>query len=907
MISISATAQQRSISGIVLDSANKSPLIGVSIRLLQARDSLNQRGTVTDTDGKFNFSPVRSTHYTLVISYVGYTSREIKFEVNDGSVDLGTISLGESSTMLNGVVVQGASIQVEQKGDTIQYNANAFKVTRDATAEDLIGKMPGITSDNTGIKAQGEAVQKVLVDGKEFFGDDATLAMKNLPAEIIEKVEVFDRMSEQSQLTGFDDGQTQKTINIVTRKGRNQGVFGRLYAGVSNDGLYATGGNVNSFKGARKLSVIGQSNNVNQQNFSNEDLLGVMGSSGGGNRGGGRGGRGGGGNNFSIGQQSGISTTHAVGLNYIDEWSKKIKVSGSYFFNNTINERLSVIDRQYITSRDSGLVYQEDSRANNRNFNHRANFRLEYQIDSVNTLILTPRFSFQNNNARSRLFGNYESQSDAFERALDNANRSENEGYNFANSILFRHRFAKRGRSLSVNVTTEMNQSDGNGILSSTDVSVDTTMIVNQNSDNTSESYVISSSIDYTEPVGKRGQIQISYSPSFRKSDSDKLTYNNDPESNTQTLDSLLTNTFDNTYINQRGGIGYRYNVKKFNFNSTVNFQHAQLKSDQLFPYEASVDRSFTNVVPQFSMNYKFTNTRNIRVQYRSSSNAPSISQLQNVVDNRNPLFLRTGNPNLAQDFNQNISVRYGSSNIEKSTSLLMLVNANFVNDYITNTSIIAGNDTTVNDIPLARGTQLSYPVNVDGYYSLRGLVTYGFPLKVLKSNMNVSSGINFNNQPALINQQRNVAKNYALNQSVVLSSNINERIDFTVSTNANYTIVKNSLQRQANNNYWNFVSSARLNWLFWKGFVFTTNVSNNAYLGLSAGLDQSIWYWNAGLGYKFLKNEALEVKFNAFDILNRNNSIRREITETYIEDSQVNVLQRYYLLTVTYRLSQFK
>jgi hypothetical protein len=293
-------------------------------------------------------------------------------------------------------------------------------------------------------------------------------------------------------------------------------------------------------------------------------------------------------------------------------------------------------------------------------------------------------------------------------------------------------------------------------------------------------------------------------------------------------------------------------------------------------------------------------------LQYRSSANAPSISQLQNVVDNRNPLFLRTGNQNLSQDYNQNISLRYGNSNLDKSTSLLVLVNGNFISDYVTSTSIIAPRDTIVNDISLTRGTQLSYPININGYYSLRGLLTYGFPVKQLKSSMNISSGVNYNHQPGLINGLRNVARNYAINQSVVLSSNISERIDFTVSSNANYTIAKNSIQEQANNNYWNFVSSVKLNWIFWKGFVFNSNVTNNAYQGLSAGLDQSIWYWNAGLGYKFLKDESLELKVTAFDILNRNNSIRRDITETYIEDSEVNVLRRYFLFSVTYRISQF-
>jgi hypothetical protein len=679
-----------------------------------------------------------------------------------------------------------------------------------------------------------------------------------------------------------------------------------VYAGVGDQGLYAAGGNINKFKGSRKLSLVGQSNNVNQQNFSTEDLLGVSSSSSGGNRGGGRGGRGSS-NNFSVGQQSGISNTHAVGLNYVDEWSKKVKVSGSYFFNNSNNERISDLDRQYITARDSGLVYGEHNRSNSRNYNHRFNARLEIQLDSVNSLIVTPRLSFQNNDTRSSLIGDYRLQAESFERSLTNNSQSDNGGYNFANTFLFRHRFSKRGRSLSMGITIEKSIQKGDALLDAKDVTMDSSIVVDQESYTFSDSYTLSSSINYTEPVGKHGQLQLSYSPSYRKSESDKRTRNNETESQATNLDSLLSNTFDNTYINQRAGIGYRYNIKKISFNSTFNFQHAQLHSKQIFPFKATVNRAFLNIVPNVTVNYKFSQTRNLRLQYRTSANAPSISQLQNVVDNRNPLFLRTGNSNLSQDYDHNISIRYGTSDLATSKSLLILMNANFVGDNVTNTSVIARRDTTVNGVPLNRGTQLSYPINIDGFFSVRGLVTYGFPVNVLRSNMNINSGATLNNQPTLINGLRNVARNYALNQSVVLSSNISERIDFSVSMNANYTIVRNTLQRQVDNNYWNFASNVKLTWLFWKGFVFNSNITNTTYQGLSAELDQSIWFWNAGLGYKFLKDDALEVKLNAFDILNRNNSIRRDVTETYIEDSKVNVLRRYYLLTLTYRISAFK
>ncbi|MBT1703802.1 outer membrane beta-barrel protein [Chryseosolibacter indicus] len=906
-------AQNFSVSGKIQDSSDSSSLIGVSVWLYPAQDTTIRSGVVTDVEGKFLFNNISEGNYVLGISYLGYSSRKVAVNIRGASIDLGNIKLSQGTTTLKSVEIAGNAIQVEQKGDTVQYNANAFKTNRDASAEDLIAKMPGMTSDNSGLKVQGETVQQVLVDGKEFFGDDAALALKNLPAEIIDKIEVFDRMSEQSQFSGFDDGQTRKTVNIVTKKGMNNGQFGRVYAGIGQDGLYSAGGNINAFKGTSRLSLVGLSNNVNQQNFSSEDLLGVMNTSGGGGRGGrgnrGGGQRGGGENNFSVGQQNGISTTHSVGLNYSDEWGKKMKISGSYFFNASENERITDLNRLYITALDSGLVYRESDRSNSKNYNHRFNGRLEYSIDSANSLVITPRLSFQQNDARSLLNGSYSGVQSNFSRMLTNQNNADNSGYNFANNVLFRHRFKKRGRSLSVGINTEINNREGNTSLFSMDDEMEEgeTNVRDQQSDNFTDTWSISPNLAFTEPVGKRGQLQLNYSPSYRNSKTDKKTFNYASSTETYTvLDSLLSNTFDNEYITQRGGVSYRYNNKKLNFNTGLNYQQARLISDQSFPYVFSVDRSFSNVLPQFSLNYKFTSTENVRIQYRSSTNAPSVSQLQNVIDNRNPLFLRTGNPDLSQDYSHNVTIRYGNTNPNASSSLLVMVNAGLTQNYITNTSIIAVKDTVVNGITLTRGTQLSFPVNVDGYQNARTMITYGIPLSVIKSNVNFTSGLNYNRIPTLINGAQNLARNYGISQGIIISSNINEKIDFTVGYTANYTIVKNSLQQQSDNNYLNQNLNLRLNWIFWKGFVFSSNLNTIMYNGLSAQFDQSIWYWNAGLGYKFLKDQSLEVKLNAFDILNQNNSISRDITETFIEDRESNVLTRYFLFTVTYRLGNF-
>jgi hypothetical protein len=908
--------------GFVKDSVDQTPLVGVSILLQSNRDTTTRYGTVSDPDGKFNFSGVRFGRYTLKITYIGYTNVEKRIFINSNDVDLGSIRLAQATTLLKGVEVTATQYRVEQKGDTIQFNASAFKTHRDATAEDLLTKMPGVTSDATGVKAQGESVQQILVDGKPFFGDDPNIALKNLPAEVIDKIEVFDRLSEQSQFTGFDDGQTRKTINIVTKKGMSNGQFGRVYAGAGENGRYIAGGNINAFKGDRKLSAIALTNNINQQNFSNEDLLGVTGSTSSQSNGGGRGNRGGGNNrgsrdnggsnnNFMVGQQNGISTTHALGLNYSNNFGKKVELTGSYFFNYTDNDRITALERLFITTNpsDSGLFYTESNEATSKNFNHRVNARLEYNIDSANSLVITPVLSQQRNESLSTLNGEY-SKLEMLEQTITNRNGSLNDGYNFTGGVLYRHRFKKRGRSFSLNMNMNLNDRDGNTSQNSYNetFSPDTVKIQDQISDQVTSSDTYSSTLALTERLGKTGQLQFNYTISLTESDTDKKTFDRNPETSGYTmLNTLLTNTFSNSYLSNRGGVSYRFNNKKYNMMAGLNFQHASLKSDQVFPSEFELGRTFQNLLPQAMFNYRFSQGENLRISYRTSTNAPSVSQLQNVVNNRNPLFLRSGNSNLEQDYQHTLTMRYGKTNSKNSSSFLLFVYGNFVQDYIGNATFIASEkDTVVNGVPLDQGTQLTYPVNVTSNWNARTFVTFGMPVAFIKSNMNLNTGFNYNRTPALINSTINLAHNYTLSQGIVIGSN-HEKIDFTFSYTGNYVIVKNSLQKQSDNNYFNQVSSMRLTWQPWKGLIFSSNIVNSLYRGLGAAYNQNIWFWNASIGYKLLKDQALELKVTAFDLLRQNNSINREVTETFIEDSQTNVLTRYFMFMVTYNLRNFK
>ncbi|HKC69765.1 MAG TPA: outer membrane beta-barrel protein, partial [Bacteroidia bacterium] len=735
------------------------------------------------------------------------------------------------------------------------------------------------------------------------------------PADIIDKIQVFDKATDQAQFTGFDDGNAQKTINIITKKGKNNGQFGKIYAGGGTgdditDYKYNAGGNMNFFNGARRISVVELSNNINQQNFSSQDLLGISGGSGG---------RGNAANNFLVSQQGGITTTHAAGLNYSDEWGKKIKVTGSYFFNYADNSNNSSLSRNYIIAKENGLHYNQVANAGNTNQNHRVNFRFEYTIDSMNSLIIVPKFSVQQNRSANDLDGlNLVTNNAEQSRTITN-NYSKNFGYDFSNTLTLRHKFKKPRRTISLGVSTDYNPTNSNGGLFSSNAyyqydtttqANDSTMtILNQQSVGNNLGMSISPNLSYTEPLGKKSQLMLSYNPSVTKSTIDKRTYNKDSaDGNYNLLDTILSNKYNNTYTYQRGGLSYRYTDKKMNFMLGANVQYATLNGTEQFPYALAINKNFESVLPQMMFNYKFSKTKNLRITYRTNTSPPSISQLQNVINNSNPLLLSTGNPNLKQDYENTINLRYGSVNSTKGTNFMVYAMANFIGNYVANSTLIPTVPTQVSSSVILRpGSQLTKPVNLNGYWNARSFLTYGFPLTKIKMNCNLNTGFTYNLIPDLINDQENLANNYNFSEGLVLSSNISQKVDFSLSYTGNYSIVKNTLQKQSDNNYFNQVTTFKFNWLPYKGIIFNTNLTHTLYTGLAQNYNQNYLLWNAAIGYKFLKSQLLDVRVSVFDMLKQNNSISRNVTDTYIEDSHTQVLTRYYMLTVTYTIKNFK
>src|ERR1041384_4282046 len=408
-----APAPTAALSGRIVDRKTGQPIPGAHIKLTNESDTSQTYLATSGADGTFLLTGLPARAYKLEATFVGYAPFLKTYTLDKRSIDAGDLALSQIAIPQPEVVVEGKVPPAVQKTDTTEYNAGAFKTHPDATAEELVAKMPGITVDNGSVKAQGEDVGQVLVDGKPFFGSDPTLALRNLPADAIEKIQVFDKLSDQAEFTGFDDGQSVKTINMITRRDKRNQQFGKSYGGYGDEGRYLTGGGVNYFHDDTRLSVIGISNNVNQQNFSAQDLLRVLGntnqrgfSAGGGfpgRRGRGGGGGGGGGfgggqfqggpgnsSNFLVGQQNGIVSTSSVGTNYTDQWGSHFAVNQSYFFNLTNGQNDQVLNRQYFGSPDSAILYNESTNSGTRNYNHRIDTSVEDTVDSSNATIAQP-------------------------------------------------------------------------------------------------------------------------------------------------------------------------------------------------------------------------------------------------------------------------------------------------------------------------------------------------------------------------------------------------------------------------------------------------------------------------------------------------------------------------------------
>jgi len=619
--------------------------------------------------------------------------------------------------------------------------------------------------------------------------------------------------------------------------------------------------------------------------------------------------RGGGGfGGFGGSGSTGLIRSLSTGLNYTDQWGSKIKVTGSYFLSNSTTDQQQSVFRR-TTFDDSTAALNKESSSNNKNTNHRFNLRFEYQIDSMNSILYTPTLTLQHSESYSQ-DTSFTVSSIPSEDYLSVTGRTNNsnkrDGLNWGNNLLFRHKFGKIGRTLTLGWNNTISNSESEGYLLSSNVFFDADSTIDRsiyrrqqnNQKINTNNNVLSTS--YTEPFGLNKLLELNYAYTHNFSTSDRETY--DYNSSTDKYDNLnlqQTNDFKNTFLAHRVGVNFRVQEKKYNYQFGVGVQRATLESKSyqaLTSKDSVTNQSYTNFFPTANFNYTPNRGKNFRIAYNGRTNQPSVSQLQNVLDVSDPLNVRTGNPELKQEFNHNFNVNYNSFNI-----LTFKFIAASINFSATSNKIVNSIDT------LGRGVQLTAPENVNGYYRAFSFVTLGLPFKNPKlkgSSINFTNNITFTRDVSLLYKQKNVGKTIAVNQGAGININ-KEKIDFGVKLNIAYTDVKYSVNTTLNEDYFTQTYSGDFSYTFKGNFIISTDFDYLVNTGRAAGFNQNIPLWNASMSKQVFKKKNGEIKISVNDILNQNQSITRSTGDNYIQDTRSMVLKRYFMVSLLFNLNK--
>lgn len=895
-LAVAATiGQTYRITGKIVEKEDSLPIAGASILLINAEDSTEIYNGLTNVNGIF-FIRVKHNSYFVKVSFIGFQAQYRDINVKDSDQDLGLIFMKKRIENIKEVVVIGHTIPVSQKGDTTEMSAGAYKVHRDADAQDLVQKMPGITVENGKVKAHGEEVKRVLVDGKNFLGEDPSLALQTLPAEVVDKVQVYNKMSEQAEFTKFDDGQSEKVMNIITREDKRKGTNGKFTTGHGNGNKYNLNGRLGIFNDQQRLTLIGGSNNVNQQNFSTQDLLGAMGR----NRGEGR---------PFLGFMGGINTIHVAGINYTGYINKKVTVSGSYFFNIQDNYTEQLNNLQFIGISDTitqAQFQKKNSSSTSKNYNHRFDTRLEYLIDSSNSVILSPRFSFQQNTdvqgADLLKYNNIKSP------LLSSSSNSTNDGlgYNYSNEIIFRHKFRKKGRTVSLGFNVSGNYRKNDNVNLSNDISISDSISKNQKNWSKTQENKVFSNLVYTEPLGTYSAVMLSYTTSFTNSNSTRNVYDRTIVPPLK-LDSI-SNACNSNYNIQRTGIGYMIrNTDIIRATIGVEYQYAKLLLNQPYARITNIDRPYNDILPNAMLSMKFSKNTSLMFFYRTSTNPPAASQMQDVVDVSNSINFVEGNPELKPQYTQFAHFNFRHSNPEKFTNF----NVNFLCTYnmnpMGNSIYIVTKDTIIKGQTLLQNGQLTLPVNMKNSWMTHIFTNYSFLFQPIKCNLTFLGGAGYITNPGYVNQILSITKSYELTGGLVIVSNMDQNIDFTGSYNLNYTLSQNTTRSSLNSRTWYQSLNLKSNLTFLKGMIFQNNLTEQINRGLTLGYNQNYLRWDISLGKKIFKNNSGQITFNVFDVLNQNKNISRTVSEFSITDNRTNTIGRFFLFSFNYTIKSYQ
>ena len=894
-------SQNFNITGTVKDD-NGVALEFATVMLIQQSDSALLSFSRTDETGKFILENVEKGNFYYKITYVGLQDIKEKIVVANTSpktIDLGVIKMSAASKLLKEVEIKAEADQVKIKKDTVEYNADSFKTVPNSNVEDLLKKLPGVEVEKDGsIKAQGEDVKNVYVNGKKFFGSDPKLATKNIQANMIKKVQIYDKKSDISAFTGIDDGDREKSINLEIKPEMSLGWFGNATIGGGDIGRYNGKANINKFSPTKQLSLLAMGNNTNQQGFSMDEFMNFSGQTQ-------RNIRSGGGtvefrsdNNDSgvplnNGNNSGFLTSWAGGVNYNDVITPKSELNGSYFYSNlnTINDKTS----NKITFAPSGnFTTDKIDRSDDSKINHKLSGTYEWKIDSMQSLKFSGDASFRDNINNSKSYSKASDATGGTSNKIDKSNIYSSVGQTLRGTVLYRRKFSKKGRSLALTGTVRENNDDGKSSLNSYNFFFrDNNSIfdtLDQSSTQKSKNISTTLTANYTEPLGNRQYLELLAEGLNNSQESNKFVYDNRNESH---LIDSLSNTYLNDYSYFKGGVGYRLVRKKYNFSTGINYMHSQLDGTLSSIGNTNIFRSFDQFLPNARFSYEFSTSKRLNINYETNFREPSISQLQPVLNNSDPQNLSLGNPSLKPEYVHRLTTRFNSFNMLNQRSFFGNLNIAYTKDKIATYQTID-----------KRLVTTSKPINTPYDMTLSTFLGMGY--KIGSTPFRINGGINgsYNYGFNTINTIETITEKYVTAATIRAEYRIDDKLETSIRYKYGYNLTHyqiGTISDQANITQ---SITADATYQFPLGITLNSSLQMDKYSLLSSGYNSFIPIWNAYLAKTVFKNKKGEVRFSAYDMLNKNLGISRTTNINYIEDSKVASLARYFMLTFTYTIN---
>ena len=888
MAQVAAIAQEYAIKGQIQD-PEKNNLTGAVVVGLNPVDSVMLSYAVTDENGKFQMTDVNKGKIRLQITYIGFGTLEKTVELipQQKILDLGIIKMLQEGAMLDAVTISAEYVPIKITKDTLEFTADAFKTQPNAVVEDLLKKLPGVEVEADGtIKVKGEEVKAVTVDGKDFFGKDPKMATRNLPANAVKKVQVFEKKSKNAEFTGVSDGQEETTINLELKEDRRNGFFGNASAGVGTDSKYEGKTMMNRFSGKTQLSFIGTLNNLNNTGISAADFGSMTGSSG-------RNMNMNTGAPINFGQNNNGETNSAtLGVNLNNQFGVKNRINFSYFLTQSGTDLTqNTFTNSFLPT--GALISNKYTTSNTNTLNHNFYSALDLRIDSTSEMNVTGNLAIRDNDRYSTSSDSSSNVSNVLlnrnEQKRDNSSVSNNYGF----TLNFRKRLKKRGRTITFDSGIGNNTSESlNQVLSEVygrNLILNTKSSVFQDQEQLSANNNYNLGATYTEPLSSTAFLTTSISQRNNKTDLIKDFFNLDRE-NTElrTLNEELSRTFDNSFKYTTAGTNIRFNKENYSFSAGLDYQNSSLKG--LPSVGEKIDRSFNYFLPKFNLEL---DKLNLRINYSTSIREPSMDQLQPVLDNTDPLNLYQGSPNLIPEYRHSMRLMYHHFDQFTFRSLFANVRLGYTKNRITTSSFF--------DPELFIRTQ--NPVNTDSEKSMSTSLSFSSPLNVIKAkyrinlNSSITNGINF------INRIENDINRWTNGGSFTLENKSKNKIDISATTRLSYTQNIYKENESLNTDFLNQSFETYFAWFAGKGWTLDSRYDINLYGQGSFGASTTIQLWQASISKNFLDNK-INTKLRVFDILNQNQGVSRTASETNISESVSNSIGQYFMLSCTYNIN---